>query len=214
MGLFDGFSGKIGNLVVYRMNGRTVVRTMPAKRKQKPTKGEQRNRNAFRFVMKVMQNAKSVVKIGFAQVAQNRTAFQEAMSVNLHSYKLDNHAQTIGMWLKISNGTRLGFNNLTVKRVGNGSVKLKWSNELVDDNTFLNDGVIALIIDNESLETWQSVAECRRHQGECVVTIPQTNQPRMLSVFAYAIHSIPTNRKNPSHISASQWAGDLKSLTE
>ncbi|PKP44955.1 MAG: hypothetical protein CVT94_19325 [Bacteroidetes bacterium HGW-Bacteroidetes-11] len=87
-GLAGLLSGTIGNVVVYEMNGKMVVRSRPSV-KRKKAKGQQKQTQVlFAQVMKAMQIAKPFLRIGFAN-QNGHSAFHSAMSANMLRMKTE-----------------------------------------------------------------------------------------------------------------------------
>jgi hypothetical protein len=75
--------GKIGNLVVYTMNGNTYIRTRPSQYKDKKSTAQLQQRRRFDLVLRFLKPLKDLIRIGFANDAIGRTAFQAAQSYHL-----------------------------------------------------------------------------------------------------------------------------------
>lgn len=205
---FDSFSGKIGNVVVYTMNGKTVIRALPSIRKRKPTEKQLENRNVFTYVLKLMQKIKPIVKIGFSHTAHNRTAFQEAMSVNLNAYKNAEEKENLGSWLQISAGNRSGFANLSLHQSNDG-IEIRWTYNTVEEPLLKNDSVIAFAIEHQSTKVYSTIGEARRCDSNCNIKIPKLETELTYNIFIFAIASLPTARQNPDMVSDSQWVGTV-----
>lgn len=65
--LLSFLKGKLGSLVVYQVNGKTVVRKRPSKKKAyKPSKHQQFNQIAFREIQKLLMPLKDVLAFGYS----------------------------------------------------------------------------------------------------------------------------------------------------
>ena len=79
----NSLSGLIGNSVVYEIFGKMVVRSRPRPSKVPDSDKRKLNQDKFRQTQLLMHSMLPFIRIGFWGYTENRTAFQEAMSVNL-----------------------------------------------------------------------------------------------------------------------------------
>lgn len=63
--ILGDFTGRIGNLVVYKLNGKTVIRIRPAGRTKKITPAQKQSREDFAYVMQFMQRLDRLSTPGF-----------------------------------------------------------------------------------------------------------------------------------------------------
>lgn len=206
--VFGSYSGKIGNLTFYTMNGKTVVRTLPTQRKRKPTDKEVKNRNSFALVMATMQRVKSVIKIGFAHVARNRTAFQEAMSVNLSAHKNAIDRDSMHSWLQLSSGSRQGFTELKTT-VEDGNIVLTWAESSPISRAFENDIVMVAALETNSNATYFSLGETKRKEHRCVIKSTPSTLSGTFDLYIFAVAPFSETLHNATLTSPSQWAGTV-----
>jgi hypothetical protein len=76
-GLLGGFTGKLGNVVGFTKNGKYFVRSMPAKRKDKPTAKNLEQRARFALMGSFLKFMAPVVRLTFNQknIAHDRQCF-------------------------------------------------------------------------------------------------------------------------------------------
>lgn len=66
--LFTQLSGKVGDLVIYQLNGKTVIRKRPEKKASyQPSKLQAFNQKAFRIVQQYLLPLKGVLDFGFSE---------------------------------------------------------------------------------------------------------------------------------------------------
>jgi hypothetical protein len=63
-GPFNGFTGKVGNLVCYDLNGQTIIRTIGINNKP-PTLKQQTNRMKMKVINELVQNTYLAMHVGF-----------------------------------------------------------------------------------------------------------------------------------------------------
>lgn len=96
-GINGPFSGKVGNIVGYELNGQAIIRSLPDFNKKKPSPLTVINRNRMKAVSKFLKPIKKVVQLGYrniAPVGSRVGAFQTAQS-HLFKTALDYDTQTI-----------------------------------------------------------------------------------------------------------------------
>lgn len=77
-GIIGGFSGRLGNVVVYEMFGKTVVRSLPQKNQKKATGKRKQYQDDFRYVMKWMQYLKPMIDKCWLPEPPHKRAFKPA----------------------------------------------------------------------------------------------------------------------------------------
>lgn len=96
-GINGPFSGKVGSIVGYELNGQAIIRGLPRYIKRKPSPLTVINRNRMKAVSKFLKPIKDVIKLGYKNLAPPGSrvgAFQTAQS---HIFKtaLDYDEETI-----------------------------------------------------------------------------------------------------------------------
>ncbi|HON17829.1 MAG TPA: DUF6266 family protein [Salinivirgaceae bacterium] len=202
-------TGKLGPIVLYSMNGKTIARSMPRKRTKKTSEKAQAAQQAFAHVMKLMQQVKPIVKIGFSQTAHVRTAFQEAMSVNLNAFRQSENRENLETWLQLSEGTRMGLENLRIEPATCGVV-IEWDFDETDSTSIRNDLIAAVAINRKNHYAYYSLGAATRSQKKVSVNVPCSENSDTYSVFIFALSNIPVQGKDSSLISQSQWVGNIE----
>lgn len=77
-----GFSGKVGSIIGYQLNGQDIIRGLPKKRTKKPSKLEQLNRDRFALTQHWLQPLLGFLRIGFKNYAPTYQGFVAAKSYN------------------------------------------------------------------------------------------------------------------------------------
>lgn len=81
--LLDGGSGKIANLVFYKMYGKSYVRSLPAHYRDAKSEKQLSQRQKMTLVLNFLRPFKNLLRISFKEEATKHSAFQAAQSYNL-----------------------------------------------------------------------------------------------------------------------------------
>jgi hypothetical protein len=201
-GLIAGFSGQIGEVVIYQMMGKTVIRSLPT-RKRAPAKGAlKKSQDGFARMMKIMQAVKPFIKAGFHDVAEGRTAFHTALSENIKRRSQSNHPDSLH-WLKVSSGKRAGANDLTVQCEGN-SATVSWGPTPAGKISSIDDSVLLLALNTTTLDCTSNLYAASRKKGEALLELPMARKDEEVLVFV-AFRSITSAvKKSVKNFSESQ----------
>jgi len=204
-GLLGDFSGRIGNLVVYKLKGKTVIRSMPAVTRG-PARGRlKQTQDGFSRVMTVLRGLKAFVKVGFHDFAGGDYVFQKALSENLKRYHAAGSPEGLD-WLLLSAGERAGAQQLSLA-VSGSKATISWGEPEADKPWGPDDTVMVLALNTSSLQSTHKVNAARRSQGKATLSLPPATDDERIRVFVGFIHMegrmTGLNLKN---ISDSQWA--------
>jgi hypothetical protein len=203
-GLPGGLKGAIGNVVVYQFMGKTVVRSMPTK-KRAPAKGAQRKtQDDFAQMMKIMQAVKDFVKAGFHDAAEGRTAFQTALSVNIRSRSQWQQPGNLH-WLVLSQGERAGASSLKVQCKQNQAA-ITWDTAAAGGISSADDSVMLLALNSTTLACTYNLAASTRKKGEAKLELPAAVAGEEILVFIAFRSTSGGEKKNIKNISDSQMA--------
>jgi hypothetical protein len=208
-GMLGPFKGRLSNLVIYQLHGKTVVRTLPSV-KQRPAKGQlKQNREAFARVMKCMQRLKALLHFGFAGEAQGRSAFHTALSYNLKAYKGSTDVYS-GDWLQLSRGRRAGAQDLSVEASGSTHVKVRWGEPTAGLPESGHDLAIAAAVNTTTMQCTLPAPTATRSAGETTLRIPPAKSGETIAVYLVFFNSLDPLPAQPGDpVSNSQLAGRL-----
>jgi len=207
--ILGDFTGRIGNLVVYKLNGKTVMRIRPAGRTKKVTPRQKENREDFKYVMQFMQRLKPVINTGFHDVTQGRFAYHSAFSANLKAYKEAGKPEGLE-WLKISEGTRDGAEDLKVESLGGARFKVSWGDPSGEGWSSFGDRVYVAALINSDNNYHSENHNVLRKQGEVNIEVYQASPGDEIYFFIFfqdvegSLH-----KRNPRNVSASQCVGKV-----
>lgn len=205
-GFFGNFSGRFGNLLVYQVKGKTIVRTAPTTRKDNGTAALKQVRNDFSRVMKIMQAVKPFIRMGFNDVAGNGSAFHSALSANLLVYRQAAMPDDF-KWLMLSRGERAGAVGLVLSKEDDYA-RVSWNGVEAQKIFSPNDWALLLAINTTTLNTTVSIQEAKRNQQWARLKLPEANQDERVQVFIAFQDPNGWIRKNEKNTSNSQWAGE------
>jgi hypothetical protein len=202
-GLFGEFSGRIGNLIVYELNGQTVIRTRPAGPQKKATGKRKQYQDDFRHVMKLMQIAKHIVKIGFAEEGKKGTGFKKALGENLKKYRTLDRPESLE-WLELSRGSLSGAASFSSELLADGQLKISWTGTQEGKPFYDEDQLLVLLVNETSLKSLRLGYTYSRKDGHLVVQAPPQKDGESLRVFVSFYLSELFGKTSKSLISNSQ----------
>ncbi len=205
---FGKLSGKIGNIVVYQMYGKTVIRSLPTGRSKKASPKLEASRTDFKTVVSLLPALKHLLAFGFGSLAVNRSAYQAALSVNLKSYQqaMD---KSIVDWLILSKGEREPAIDPQAVLGEAGTILLSWSASPVKSDNSTDKLVVFLLSGQALSRSAFEITDAQRHQGHASVRIPATCLENTIEVFVSFISSSYLGKQLPAGISSSCHAGTL-----
>jgi len=206
--IFGDFSGRIGNLVVYKLNGKTVIRIRPNTTKRKPSELQKQNRDDFAHVMGYIRGLRQIVDSGYYDISEGHYAFHTALSANLKAYKADE--RPVGaQWLKLSEGTRAGAEDLQLEALENNRYRITWGKAIGGYRESRNDRVIVVALNNsDSRHLYSESQTALRGQGATTVDV-QVVSPGDEIYFFIFFQDVDGSlrKKNPENVSCSQFIG-------
>lgn len=178
-------SGMLGNLVLYFLNGRNVLRLKPSEIKQSKSAQLAENRSNFSTIQHLTQQFSQYAKVGFAPSAVNRTAFQEAMSVNMKNYSNALRAeQAEGLdWVELSKGTLSGAKTLNAELSDDYKLTLSWNGTQGLFSNSGNDTVMLLVTSGMGEYTHINLDASKRKEGSVVIDLPADLRDQPLHCF-------------------------------
>jgi hypothetical protein len=196
-----GLKGRIGKLVVYQFLGKTVVRSMPAKKRAPAQGAQKKTQNEFALVMKIMQSMTAFVRVGFHDAAQGRTAFQSALSVNLRRRRESEHPENLH-WVLASMGERAAATGLNIERAEN-RVKVTWDVVAPGKPASGDDRVMLLALNTTSLAATHDLDTTSRMNGEATLALPPTLPGERILIFITFHNPLRSEKKSLKNISES-----------
>lgn len=206
--LFGRLQGKIGNLVIYQMFGKTVLRSKPSI-KRKPAKGRLKDsQNDFKIVMHTMKLAQGFVVHGFREVANGRSAFHTALSFNLKKYRTSED-KAYKNWLQLSSGKRAGADNPSIRLTDDHKLLITWSEPEANKPFSNNDRLMFFAICKTQPIVICELYTARRDQLRALLDLPMNSKGLEFDCFISFRSEIPNSNHDPDLISDSLWIGNI-----
>lgn len=141
-GPLGNLSGKVGNVVIYTMNGKMVMRSLPAKKRAKACGKQKASQELFTQVMKPIRLAKDFVKVGFAG-HKGHSPYHAALSMNIKRM-VDAGGFNYGQLL-FSNGKLAGPLN-PVLNLSENLLQISWEGSEPDKQANPGDQAMILLL--------------------------------------------------------------------
>lgn len=181
-GANGGFSGKVGSIVGYNLNGQDVIRGLPKKRTKKPGEKEQLNRNKFALTQHWLQPLLAFVRIGFKNYAPTFQGFVAAKSYN-SKYALKQDAAgsayvdpTLAL---LSFGTLTLPQTMSMEQVGD-KIVVTWSKEGHYQGIDL---AMLMAYVPETKQTSYDTAAAKRYEGKASLAMPHNHKGHAVHVY-------------------------------
>lgn len=201
-GLLGNYSGRLSNLVYYKVNGKTRVRTLSPGKMPPAIGAKKKAQEDFAMVMKVMQAVKYYIKTGFHDVSGGRTAFHTALSVNIKRMRADANPGKL-KWLLPSQGSRAGASEV-LATISGTKATVNWGPPYNGQHWRGNDMVMLLALNTTTLS---EVIDTRatRNQSSHSFELPPMEAGEEVQIFISFFNPLPeSNNKNPENISTAQ----------
>ncbi|NCC73587.1 MAG: hypothetical protein EOM06_09330 [Sphingobacteriia bacterium] len=207
-GFFGDFTGRVGNIIVYKMNGKTVMRARPSRVKKNPTALQQQSRNDFAHVLKYMQTLKKTINTGFQDVSTDRSAFHTAMSGNLRAY-LESGRLAGSEWLIVSKGKRAGAKEVQIEATGGNSFKITWGTPEAGKKWSDHDRVNLVTVKTTGTKIYSTLNRTAlRMNGETVIEVNDVATGDEIHFFIFFDDADGSlHRHHPQNVSDSIWIG-------
>jgi hypothetical protein len=203
-------SGRIGNLVVYQMYGKTVVRARPGFRTRKTTPKLKASQNDFKDVVKVLSQLKHLLRFGFDAQAINRSAWNAAASANLNRYRQSEN-KNIREWLQLSAGSLAQAIDWQVMKNENGNIQLNWEND-TQSNGYGDDKLIIFCVADLSRysRSFMEITTANRMDKQASLALQKPYESIAFDIFTAFISADYNSTRKPYGISDSAWAGRIE----
>ena len=166
-GINGGFTGKVGSVIGYRLNGKWVVRGLPKKTKKNKigSAGQKCSRAKFTLIQQFLSVMLPYIRIGFNLEAKRRniSAHNAAKSYNLiHAFKDTGEIDYANIVL--TKGKLPGAEAPLVKTVENGLL-FSWAFSKPANTMLADDQVMLMAYQVESNQTVCIYSGARRKSG-------------------------------------------------
>jgi hypothetical protein len=188
------------------------MKIRPAKVNNPRTPAQQRNRGRFTLMGRFLSTQSRLVRIGWKAVAQNTTAFNEAMRYNLAEAIAGEHPDQFIDFskVKLSSGQLPVPANLQAIAASAGSLNLSWENNSGQELANGNDLLMVGLYDKESGEGYTITGGFSRQQEAALVALPDNWKNRTVEVYVFMVSTLGIGTLNSTeHVSPTVCAGSV-----
>ncbi len=192
-------NGKIGNLVFYNLNGKTVVRSRPThthKNKLHPSPLQLIQREKLRTINAFLAPIKQVLDFGYQEfLTQSKRGMHWAYAeINTKGYDHTQEQKIDPAYLKISKGNLLGPENIQLERVGD-RIRITWTDNSQKGKAQASDETFILCYcPEEGKYIWPQV-KFRRSVGEAELSLSPNNSAYNWHIYlAFSQFNVRTKR--------------------
>ncbi len=203
-GLLGDFSGRLGNLVIYQMHGKTVVRSFPSVKQEKATGKRKQYQDDFGYVMGLMQMGAKFIHVGWKPESKESSPFKKAFSFNLKLYRDLGRPESLE-WLQLSQGQRAGAQDIKMSPISNQEFLLSWGEAEADKFFSADDRVWVLLVNEQDQSSSYFGTICIRSDGEVLLKTTQFNKEEPLIAFVCFGEYSPANEFKSQNMSNSQF---------
>ena len=194
--------GKVGNVIMYEMYGKSFVRSRPESYKDKKSKKQLAQRQRLKLAQNFVRGFNPLVRITMKEAAVGRSPYHTAVSLNLKEAVSGEYPDQFinPEHVILSRGELLAPDRLAGCKTENG-ILLEWSDE-TDREGLKNasDNLIWCLKDLETFDfTHYQITVVKRREGQHLISLPNVQNP--VDVWVMFRSADETN------ISETQWVG-------
>lgn len=167
--------GKVGNLVFYTLNGKTVVRSRPSqnhKNKNNPSPLQLIQREKLTSINGFLKPIKRVLDFGFQEfMTQNKKGIHWAFSeINTKGYNHLREPKIDPAFLRISKGNLLGPENPQLTKNGS-TLEITWNDNSTEGKAQASDETFVLCYSPEELKHIWPQTKFRRNSSFAMIEL-------------------------------------------
>ncbi|MCF8230490.1 MAG: DUF6266 family protein [Bacteroidales bacterium] len=207
--LLENLKGSIGDVVIYRRNGKMVLRSKARKPKKAASPALKKQQKKFAEVMKYLKATKPFIQVGFAVAGLQSSAFDKAKSRNLHNHP-DEVSGEIAGWLQLSEGEKANAQNVQVEKLENNEIIISWGKAEEGKPYSENDVSMALALKRGSTEAFYILNGPARRNRSLMLEISGWKEGEIVDVFLSFRANGISRKKDRKDISDSVWVGSCE----
>lgn len=196
-----GYSGKAGSFIGYKLNGQDIIRGIPRKRKKKPGKLEQANRDKFAQMQAWLKPLLDFLRVGFKGYAPTFQGFVAAKSYNSkHAFKQNED----GTYFVDPALALVSFGALTLPQTmsmerKDDKIVITWST-----NGHFNSIDVAMVLAYipETDEVEYDMAAAKRYTGTAVLAMPRQSEGHEVHVYIAFVAYDHSSQSNSYYLGA------------
>ncbi|MBB2145721.1 hypothetical protein GM921_09505 [Pedobacter sp. LMG 31464] len=181
-GAKGGFSGKVGSVIGYQLNGQDVIRGWSKKRTKKPSKLEQANRDKFAQMQTWLKPLLDFLRVGFKNYAPTYQGFVAAKSYNSkHAFKQNaDETYLIDPALALVSFGSMPLPQTISMELNGNEIVFNWSKE---GNYQGIDQAMVLAYVPKTGEAVYDLAAAKRHTGTAILPMPPNSAGHEVQVY-------------------------------
>lgn len=177
-GVNGGFTGKVGSVIGYQLNGKWVIKGLPklSKKNKKGTGKQNACRSKFSLMQYFLATVLDFIRVGFNLESKSRgmSAHNVAKSYNMLN-AFDAEGKIDFSKIRLSHGTLLTPENPTSQSYNEG-ILFSWDKQLHAGYERKTDQVMLMAFDPDKNIAFNKVSGNRRNEGEELLLIPERNR--------------------------------------
>ena len=202
-GPFGNISGRVGNVVVYMLNGKMVMRSLPSVKRKKASGRQKETQDLFANVVKPVRAAKSFIKIGFSGV-KGFSAYHSALSLNLQ--RMSENGQFSYSKMIFSKGKLAAAIEPVALIDSDLKLTISWQQNEPGKPLSDDDNVLLLVINTSQNRAEYDLNAGKRSAGQASIQLMHTEKGNHLEVYiAFAKLTGAV-----AEVSDSVWAGQIE----
>lgn len=206
-GLLGGVTGKVGNLVAYRVLGKEVVR-LKGQVKTPATEKQLMNQQDMAVVITFLKPISGFIKLGFAAAAKQQQMYPHNKALSYHKkYALMGEYPNRKIdfsKVRLSEGNLQGIDIEDMQLQRNG-LQISWRPTENVNNGNRNDRVMVLAYfpEAEPLQAHYCLNAAKRSEGQCLLPLPSGLSGFLMEVY------VTVMAEDLKKVSDSQYLGRL-----
>jgi hypothetical protein len=196
--------GRVGNVIMYEMYGKTYLRSRPAGYKDKKSEKQLAQRQRLKLAQSLVRDLNHLVRITMKDISTGRSTYHTAVSMNLKEAIEGNYPDQYIDPEKVilSKGDLTLPNSVSLKKNDEG-ILLEWSTENQSEGfNHPSDNLIWCMKDLESfVYADYQVTTIKRHQGKTLLPVPHSQKPVELWIMFRS--------SGEMNISNTRWVGTI-----
>lgn len=197
-GANGGFSGKVGSIIGYHLNGQDIIRGWPKKRTKKAGTAEQQNRDKFALSQTWLKPLLHFLRIGFKNYAPTFQGFVAAKSYNSRNAMQQNED---GSWQVDPSRVLISYGRLPLPQqmemeLVKNEIVITWE----DDKYSGYEYAMALAHDPKDKKVTGDVSVAKRKSGKAVIPAPHFELGKTFHVYLAFVSYDQTERSNSHYL--------------
>lgn len=201
-GINGGFSGKVGDVVGYIANGKTIIRAKPKLRTSPPTEAELRNRKKFAVVQEWFWRLTDILRIGFQDYNDNFQGFVAAKSYNQkHALEINENGEFFinPELVLVSYGTLPAPSEMSVESRAGQELAFNWNKKgpyAYNDHLM----VLAYDVDSKEVHARYRTSLALMKDASAVFKLAETEKGRAFHIYAAFVSEDRKQRSNSKYL--------------